>query len=573
MEDFQICQDLIISAQRYLDRARRLDLSSGLHEVLNRLSSIITQLEQSDEEILSLRQRVDSERQARIKVQQREQGLLERIKARDDEIKEQAASIRKLEDNVQAAKEKYYDKGFKDGVEAERNQQKQPDSDFEELIRRQLDRGNDMFTNKDFHGASILLQQADDNIKFLPTTRWQLFDMAKLRYQIAICGAYVKDLTACKESLTSFIQFATFNTREEMLHLAHAQHLLAQVYIGQNRLQDAQIASRRASDLRRQAKLPPTDNLRYQSIALSARVVELLGQGDASILRDAIYDSSARQSLKEAYSRLKPLQSGNNAKNESYILTDPASELLPIWTMKIKSKQPDAIPNNSSTNKGGNTKGPTTKPPHPPTLDPLKRGEWLNSLKLTNPTNERLDPSLDQAIRSGDVQKVSQILITSRPRPVAPALHMAALFNEADIAKLLIQHGASVFEICEAESETHKPIHGVLPMHCAIGAQNDEMIRLLKDKGADFKATTTPVNKRHRVSAPPLWLISDRWLRTTGKDDAASVLRILATMKELGWSKRDKLNEDGDRMAELVEKLKTSRPQLRRAVLEFLERN
>ncbi|KAF2170895.1 hypothetical protein M409DRAFT_18867 [Zasmidium cellare ATCC 36951] len=561
------CQILVRDAQRTLETAGKWSLSDGLLDVLNRLPQLSSRFRRKDQDVKDLRQKLTVEHQSRLDTQQREQALLEKVKLQEDTIKKQLATLRALNNDLQAAKvdaKRQYEKGFKTGQEAEKNRQNQPDSDFEDLIRRQLVRGTEKFNAYDFAGALTLLKEAQNSILSLPAARRPLFDNTKLRYQMAISGAYVNDLAASERSLSSFVQatFSNASSREEMLNLAHAQHLLAQVYIGQDNVQDAQNTCKHSNEIRWQY-LQSTDNRRYQSAALSARLVELQGQRGASLLREAIRDPAVRDVLKEAYSKLKPLQAGGNPRNEPYILSEPATELLPIWTMKTQAKQPV----NNPPKADGKDKA---KPQAPPTVPQAKLTEWLNALDLRSHDNEFLDRSLEQAIRSSDVQKVSQILSSSPPiRPVAPALHIAALANDLQTATLLLAHDPSLAKIsCTAKSAAGKNLHGVLPMHLAVGAQHAQMIRLLHSHGADLLAVS---DKKHKNSAPPLWLVSERWLSWTGKDKVEEVVGILELLRGLGWRKGDRINREGWRMGDLVVRNLESRKALKRGLLGYLD--
>ncbi|KAK4501552.1 hypothetical protein PRZ48_007361 [Zasmidium cellare] len=539
------CQVLVRNAHDTLEAVGKWTSADSLVDVLNRLRQLSSQFRRKEQENENIRQRLATERQSRLDTQQREQALLEKVKLHEDTIKKQLANLRTLNNDAQAAKadaKRQYENGFKAGKEAEKNRQNQPDSDFEDLIRRQLVRGTEKFDAYDFAGALTLLKEAQNSILSLPAARRQLFDNAKLRYQMAICGAYVNDLAASEKSLSSFVQatFSNASSREEMLNLAHAQHLLAQVYIGQNKIQDAQSIGRHSNEIRWQY-LQSTSNRRYQSAALSARLVELQGQRGASLLREAIHDTGVRDVLKEAYSKLKPLQAGGDPKNEPYILSEPATELLPIWTMKTKAKQP--AKDTPKTDK--------TKPQPPPTVPQTKLTEWLSQLQLKPNEGEFLDSSIELAIRSGDTNRLSQLLTSPyAPRLVAPALHIAALTNDLPTATLLLTHAPHLAKLpCVAKSSSGKTIHGITPMHCAIGAQHKDMIRLLHAHGADLLAV--PVGK-HRVSAPPLWLVSERWLGMTGKGSVEDFVGVLEVLRGCGWRKGDGLNKEGDTMRKLV---------------------
>lgn len=106
-------------------------------------------------------------------------------------------------------------------------------------------------------------------------------------------------------------------------------------------------------------------------------------------------------------------------------------------------------------------------------------------------------------------------------------------------------------------------------MHLAIGAQHGDMVRYLHSVGGSFLASDA--GKGNRSSAPPLWLISKKWLNLVG-DDLNSVVSVLRTTKKLGWNTDAGLNECGDTMRGLIRKHLSGRIEVQSAVLAELDR-
>lgn len=216
-------------------------------------------------------------------------------------------------------------------------------------------------------------------------------------------------------------------------------------------------------------------------------------------------------------------------------------------------------------------KPPMVKKPEPdrPVIDVMLRQSWLNNLMLTPTTASTMSSSLKKALILGDKQTVASVL-AREPLIGAPALHMAALFGDVEVAKLLVARGVPVNGICDAQSEKFgQLVHGVTPMHLAIGAQHGDMVRYLHSVGGTFFASDAGRGKRS--SAPPLWLISKRWLNMVG-DDPKRIVSILRTMKKLGWNTNASLNEGGDTMRSLARKNLSGRIELQSAVLAELDR-
>ncbi|CAK1366097.1 unnamed protein product [Cercospora beticola] len=213
---------------------------------------------------------------------------------------------------------------------------------------------------------------------------------------------------------------------------------------------------------------------------------------------------------------------------------------------------------------------PGTPPPRPPqTSDSVNvelRQARLNSLNLTSTKGSTISQSLRKALVHSDKQRAS-CLLAADAQVGAPALHMAALFGDVELAKFLIARGAAVNEPCDAHSEKQgRFVHGVTPMHLAIATQNEKMIRYLHHTGGKF----TRLHLRHqRTTAPPLWLVSGRWLNMFG-EDTAKVVGVLKLLKDLGWNKEDKLNRKHENMRAIVQRELKGRPVLQKAVLAEL---
>ncbi|GIZ47507.1 hypothetical protein CKM354_001059600 [Cercospora kikuchii] len=190
----------------------------------------------------------------------------------------------------------------------------------------------------------------------------------------------------------------------------------------------------------------------------------------------------------------------------------------------------------------------------------------LLSLNLTSTAGSSISPSLQQALVHSDKQSAS-CLLAANAQVGAPALHMAALFGDVELAKFLIARGAAVNEPCDAQSEKPgRSVHGVTPMHLAFATQNEEMIRYLHHTGGKF---TRPHFRHQRTTAPPLWLVSSRWLNMFG-EDAAKVVGVLKLLKYLGWNTEDKLNKNHENMRTIVQRELKGRPVLQKAVLAEL---
>ncbi|KAF2208702.1 hypothetical protein CERZMDRAFT_101144 [Cercospora zeae-maydis SCOH1-5] len=209
-------------------------------------------------------------------------------------------------------------------------------------------------------------------------------------------------------------------------------------------------------------------------------------------------------------------------------------------------------------------------PNAPPTTEPVRDGlrqAWLHSLMLISTTGSAMYLSLSKALAVNDRPTISRLLAADA-RFGAPALHLAALFGDIELAKLLLGRGAAVNEVCDARSE--KPgrrVHGVTAMHLAIAAHRHDMIRHLHHAGAKFTAPHLKHGKR--ATAPPRWLVSGRFLDMFG-DDTAEVASVLRLLKRLGWNKYDGLNDRYENMRSIAERELQGRVELQKAILAEL---
>lgn len=202
----------------------------------------------------------------------------------------------------------------------------------------------------------------------------------------------------------------------------------------------------------------------------------------------------------------------------------------------------------------------------------LAEGSWISDIILqgTSPRWPKfLSKSFKQAILRGDKHAVVSLLRSEPILARSPALHYAALAGDTDIAELLRAHGMDINGQCMMGSEENHggTVYGVTPMHLAIGARNESVIRYLRRNNASFDPPVGPSGKK--TTAPPFWLISEHWMnRSRNQDD---IIGILNTIKSLGWDVRAKLNKDGSSMQDLAERNLGGRPELKQAVLEELQ--
>ena len=166
-------------------------------------------------------------------------------------------------------------------------------------------------------------------------------------------------------------------------------------------------------------------------------------------------------------------------------------------------------------------------------LQKVVRRRWLNALELST-----REAALGDAITSGDLEATKVLLASTAS--TEKALHVAALFGETEIAKLLIEKGSKSDDTCKTaklskgDTRSHSHNHCVTPLHLAIAAQQHDMIRLLDNDSACWDEQETWVSgSRVVISAPPRWLFFEEWLRLIGCTDPMEVVRTVDTLRAL----------------------------------------
>lgn len=487
-------------------------------------------------------------------------GQHQTIKSHEQSISTLQEALSKERKNAKDQYQQGYKKGLSDGDEARTGDVN------EVLVETSLKQGFQAFESKNYKDARHNLLSAKKGIDMMNPDRRNRIDLPKLHYALAVSGAYVEDIEQAKASLSAYVRHTSaFANDEELLQVAHVQHLLAQVWIGCENLPEA-IAACNSAFITRNGKLKKSDNWLHQTTALRCLIFEFEKKPrDASILRKTIPDGS-RDVLQQMYASLKPLGKIGPHGNQLVAQSWPASQLLPVWSMATLKVAPVQPPKQAA---GAGGKAPSVKPPQQTPATPLPvdikyRENLLTELNLTTNPKQQLSWRLKQAIVTGNQRDVAS-RIDNGDHVGPPALHLAALFDELEIAKLLVERGsADVNGQCTCNSS--KPglsVYGVTPMHLAIGAQNVKLIRYLARKKGFF-------GRQKRHSAPPLWLLNERWLSKPGNDNPQKMRSVLETMQDCNWDTNARLNEDGKRMRDLAKTQLVSRPALQRVVLQFL---
>jgi ankyrin repeat protein len=211
-------------------------------------------------------------------------------------------------------------------------------------------------------------------------------------------------------------------------------------------------------------------------------------------------------------------------------------------------------------------------------VDKDTRRRWLEEFQL-----DQVNEAFRDAIIDSDERKVKD-LIAAGNMPER-SLHLAALFGEIEIARMLIESGRGVDEVCKIaklrqdvklrrrQSRAGSYNIWVTPMHLAIGAQQQEMIRLLAQSGA--KLGISPTSKREdperRATAPPRWLLSKEVLRLIEYREAQDVIQTVVSLTDVQWNINDRLDHEGRTILDFAHKLEDKRSGFKSAVISGLQ--
>ena len=114
---------------------------------------------------------------------------------------------------------------------------------------------------------------------------------------------------------------------------------------------------------------------------------------------------------------------------------------------------------------------------------------YVNQPELANALAERVDTAnldLSEAAALGRTERVRELLdggcgVDDHTPDGFTPLHYAAFFGHADLARLLVERGATLS--CVAKNDM-----SVTPLHSALAGRHREIARLLIDSGADVGA-------------------------------------------------------------------------------------
>jgi len=431
------------------------------------------------------------------------------------------------------------------------------DTPNERTARDLIAVGISAFNECRYETASRTFQQAQRLLDSFTPERQRWFNVDEVAYYLAACAA--QDLKIeLAERRARLVNFTTSYRNSQRLHSsqqAHANHLLAQLHVQSGDLSRAEASANTSAYYT--MRLPDEDQRRCEQHALAMRINDLKGEG--SVVNDVLakrIPSAWREWFKGKYAPLQP-KGAKQAPSEPLSRPPEGIARAPTWSI------PQLVEKVSP---------PTELQPDAPI-----RESWLQELNIDVRADYRA------AIARSDKGEVQKLLRANKS--ASGALHVAALFNEVEIAKILLEAGSNINATCRMVRLTENPnrpdgwAYTLTPLHVAIGAHQREMIRFLKGKGASLGVPQrSSQDPKKAPMAPARFLLSKGWLRMSRCEDVKEVAATLDVLtSEPGvWDINARLNEWTERMKrkrtlmDFAQELDDG--VFRRAVVDLLQR-
>ncbi|KAF7185962.1 hypothetical protein HII31_12835 [Pseudocercospora fuligena] len=182
------------------------------------------------------------------------------------------------------------------------------DDIIDELATEALATGRSHFDASDYKEASSYLRETLKIVRELPTKRQKVYDTWELRFMLSVCAYHTLDSGEAEGILTSVIDSSTQlgeRTDWQLLQVCEAGHLLSQVCVKLNKLEQARLYCGNALQGRRRL-LGKSNAEYYQSVALMARICELQGNDYRAKIYMGTIPDSEQEALRNTYNELTP---------------------------------------------------------------------------------------------------------------------------------------------------------------------------------------------------------------------------------------------------------------------------
>jgi hypothetical protein len=180
------------------------------------------------------------------------------------------------------------------------------DSDDEqaEFANTAFDAGSRAFDQQDWQSAAGYFVLSKETIMKLPADRKKMETLFELQYKIASCSYHLDSTHSAEAELQGLLQLQP-NSDEQRIRQCDTYHMLAEIYIRQNKLEAAKDVCNRTLKGRSRL-LGKQHEARLQSIALMSRICELSGEDVHSKVYLFMIPEDQRERLAATMSAIHP---------------------------------------------------------------------------------------------------------------------------------------------------------------------------------------------------------------------------------------------------------------------------
>jgi hypothetical protein len=413
-----------------------------------------------------------------------------------------------------------------------------------DLIKLALDDGQRAMSEGQYAQGAADFSRAKQIVEKLSPALQKKYRVADINYHLAICTSLdpTHSIPKKEQVLCGFVDSHATDKSLEPPKMAHIQHLLAQVYVclGPSRIDDAEIQCRDAYE---QACHFGENDERYQeSVCLLGKICKAQGKVDDARL----FLTSVPTTRKRPRTWLLPSQETPEPPKEP---KEPKQPKRPKQPSTEAPLEPTTLPERPK------------RAPRETRISIPTRKAWLEELGIEHLVK---NTEYKDALIRGDLEAVRSLI--DRKVPSNFTLHWAALFGDVEIAQLLIDTGTrKVGEKCTTSSENgYGTCNNITPMHLAILARRQVMIRCLDKRDAGFGRVRKPDGKL--ATAPPRWLLVDR-LPGLGLDGVEATIDTLLSLR---WNIDAPLCDDEKRILDLAYAMKDDMSGRQAAIINHL---
>jgi hypothetical protein len=277
------------------------------------------------------------------------------------------------------------------------------DSDDEqaEFAKAAFEAGSCAFDKQDWPSATGYLMISKKAFMGLPVNHRDTRTLFELQHKVAMCSYHLGSIDDAESELQGLLQLEP-ESDEQRIQQCNMNHMLAEIYVRQNKLDAAKAVCKQTSQARSRL-LGKQHTSRLESIALLSRICELLGEEVHAKVYFSMIPDDQRDRLIAAASALQPSDVDKVA-----LSTPMETSVLSIGAVEV----PEDFPGSSTdcTTSGAS--------------DPQRRQKGSDSttraaraLSIRGPTPGGHDPPSEEAEHSDSTREKSVLADTLRDGP------------------------------------------------------------------------------------------------------------------------------------------------------------